>query len=149
MDSITVYVFLSETCPICQRVTLDLRTLDADYTDKGIRFTGIFPNTAVSTGESVSGFAEKYDLPFQMEIDESQELMQEFKATITPEVFVVRNSDRQVLYSGRIDNRYARVGKRRQVVTSHDLRDALDHILNGKEPDPAKTEAIGCYIMRM
>ena len=52
----------------------------------------------------------------------------------------------QVLYRGRIDNVYASLGKRRPAATEHDLRKALDEILDGKPVSTPETKAIGCYI---
>jgi hypothetical protein len=67
------------------------------------------------------------------------------KATITPLAVVVdRGGD--IRYRGRIDNLYAALGKRRQQVTSHDLRDALDAVLSGRRVQNPETEALGCYI---
>jgi hypothetical protein len=67
------------------------------------------------------------------------------KASITPQAFVIDRSG-EIRYRGRIDNLYAALGKTRQQVTSHDLRDALDAVLvGGKVPHP-ETEALGCFI---
>jgi hypothetical protein len=52
----------------------------------------------------------------------------------------------ELLYRGRIDDGYAALGKKRAVVTEHDLRDALDAIAAGKPVKKAKTKAIGCLI---
>ena len=48
-DEITVYIFMSETCPICQSVTLELKALYATYHPKGVTFVGLFPNQSMST----------------------------------------------------------------------------------------------------
>ena len=37
-------------------------------------------------------------------------------------------------------------GKRRRIVTEHDLRDALDAVLAGKPVAKSRTRAIGCFI---
>jgi hypothetical protein len=67
------------------------------------------------------------------------------KATITPQAFVIDRSG-DIRYRGRIDNLYAALGKRRQQVTSHDLRDALDAVLEGRPVPHPETEALGCFI---
>ena len=68
-----------------------------------------------------------------------------FKATITPEVFVVDSSNR-VWYSGAIDNWSFDTGKKRQFATEHYLKDALKALRNGQKPAVSETKAVGCYI---
>jgi hypothetical protein len=67
------------------------------------------------------------------------------KATITPTAVVVDRGG-AIRYRGRIDNLYAALGKTRQQVTSHDLRDALDAVLAGRPVPHPETESIGCFI---
>jgi hypothetical protein len=59
-----------------------------------------------------------------------------------PQVFVLRG--RTVLYSGKIDNSYERVGKRRTIITQHLLHDVLTNIVQNQPIVPSKTEPIGC-----
>ena len=47
-------------------------------------------------------------------------------------------------YRGRIDNRYASDGKRRDDPTTHELVDALEAVLAGEAPAIAQTKAFGC-----
>jgi hypothetical protein len=82
---------------------------------------------------------------FTAVVDRARVAATHAKATITPQAFVIDRSG-EIRYRGRIDNLYAALGKTRQVVTSHDLRDALDAVLaGGKVPHP-ETEALGCFI---
>jgi hypothetical protein len=64
---------------------------------------------------------------------------------VTPTAVVV-DAQGTVRYRGRVDNLYAALGKTRQQVTSHDLRDALDAVLAGRPVAHPETEAIGCFI---
>jgi hypothetical protein len=50
-----------------------------------------------------------------------------------------------VLYRGRIDNLYADLNQRRAEATEHDLRDALDAIVDGR-PIKSQPPPIGCAI---
>ncbi|MBP6732632.1 MAG: redoxin domain-containing protein [Chitinophagales bacterium] len=147
-DSISVYIFLSETCPICQNQTLTLRQLYSAYAQKGIAFTGLFPNAEFSTPETISKFGKKYKLDFDLKADEGQKLVNQFSATTTPQVFVVRNSTQEILYHGKVDNSFEGIGKKRQVITAFYLRDALDSILQGKSIAVKQTPAVGCYIIK-
>lgn len=140
----TVYAFLSESCPICQSYTLTLKQLYTKYKSKHIRIVGVFPNY-YSTQKSVDEFKKKYAVPFDLIIDKKGELTKHFKASITPEVFV-ESPTKKLLYSGRIDDSFYALGKRRQVITSTELADAIEEIVSGKLIKTAKTQAVGCII---
>jgi hypothetical protein len=43
-DSLTVYVFLSEDCPVCQNQTLPLRELYPQFKSQGVGFVAVFSN---------------------------------------------------------------------------------------------------------
>jgi hypothetical protein len=65
-------------------------------------------------------------------------------ATVTPEVFVIHNDS--VMYHGRIDDSFVRVGKRRAHVKNRELRNALDRILQGGMVEINHVPAVGCII---
>ena len=139
-----VYLFMSETCPICQHYTLPLRNLHRDFAADSVQFIGVFPNRH-STPEAVAAFGAKYKLPFALAPDDSlKSTTRHWQATVTPEVVVARGDS--VLYRGRIDDGYARVGRRRTVVTTHELRDVLMAIRAGKPVAVGPTTPIGCFI---
>ncbi len=144
-DSITVYIFLREDCVICQQYTPQLEPLYAEYSSKGVHFLGVFPN-ASSSPELVAEFAEKYGLTFPLETDPDQTLTRRFGATITPEVVIYDHRIGQILYSGRIDDRYVKVGKRRRHVQTSELEDALKAIRSGQPVAVRETQATGCLI---
>jgi len=141
---VTVYIFLSETCPICQSYTLTLKTLYTKYSARPVKFIGVFPNY-YSGEKSLAEFKKKYEIPFALVTDKSGKLSKRLKAGITPEVFV-EDDKRTILYSGRIDDSFYAVGKRRTVITSNDLDNALAAITTGKKVAQPKTQAVGCII---
>jgi peroxiredoxin len=147
-DSITVYIFLLESCQICQNQTAELNDIHQNYARSGIEFKGIFPNIEFSTQEGIESFQTKYKLNFQLKFDPDQEIANQYQATITPEVVVVRNADQSILYRGKIDNSYERVGIRRSVSTEFYLKDALNQILENKVITIPHTNAVGCFIMK-
>lgn len=141
----TVYVFLAETCPISQQATLALRNLYATYAPRGVQFVGLFPDQQTSPAD-IAAFGRTYKVPFPLKLDDHKLLVHRFRARITPEVVVAAADGRTVLYQGRIDNSYVRLGQRRTVVTQHELYDALAAITAGKAVANARTEAVGCFI---
>ena len=139
-----VYVFLGETCPVSRHYTLTLRNLHAQYASEELEFIGVFPNR-LSTPTAIAAFQEKYMLPFSCIRDSAHTWVNRLGATVTPEVVVVDSSN-AAIYRGRIDNTFARVGKRRRVVTARDLADVLNAICNNTPLTFRQTQAIGCFI---
>ena len=139
-----VYVFLGETCPVSRHYTLTLRELHAEYAAEELEFIGVFPNR-LSTLPAIAAFKEKYMLPFSCIRDSAHTWVKRFGITVVPEVVVVDSSN-AAIYQGRIDNAFARVGRRRRVVTERDLADVLNAIRDKTPPAFRKTQAIGCFI---
>lgn len=146
-DSITVYLFLLESCPISKSITLELKELYKEFHNKGITFVGLFPNTGWSKDSSIQEFGKTYQLPLELKLDENQAFTKQFSATVTPEVVVVRNHDQRVLYRGKVDNSFESVGKRRQSVTHRYLYNALQSILQHRPVAPSETKPVGCFIL--
>ncbi len=144
-DSVVVYVFMLEDCLLTQNYTLALRQLYETYSPYHIDFIGLFPNS-FSTYEKIDSFQQKYEIPFLLQTDHSQTKTQQLGATVTPEAVIYNYTKEAILYKGRIDNAYYRVGRRRGVTTSFDLKNALEAIILGKEIEVKETEAIGCFI---
>ena len=139
-----LYIFLEEECPMCQYYSLTLRELHDTYAKQGIQFVGLFPFSD-SRLDKIQAFKEKYQFPFELKLDENQALARLFEARITPEV-VLTNAEGEIKYRGRIDNAYDRPGRRRRVITQHELKDAMDAILAGRDPEISRTQAVGCFI---
>jgi peroxiredoxin len=147
-DSLTVYVFLSEGCPICQNQTFSLRELYTQFGNQKVGFVGIFPNLEFSTNETMEKFKKKYRLSFPLQRDENQVLTDSLGATITPQVIVIQQNTHSIVYKGKIDNSYERIGKRRPVITEFYLRNALTELLAGKAVTLSETAPVGCFIIK-
>ena len=52
----------------------------------------------------------------------------------------------ELVYRGRIDDRYVDFGNTRARATQHDLRQALDAVLSGEPVANPRTKAVGCFI---
>lgn len=141
----TVYLFLGEECIISQQYTLLIKRLHQEYASEKITFVGLFPNPSSSL-EKIAKFQEKYALPFPLKLDHLQRKMNEFSVAVTPEVVVFAEDEKKVLYQGRIDNTFFRVGKRRTITTTAELEEVLTGLQNGQPISPYKTDAVGCII---
>ncbi|MBX7155453.1 MAG: redoxin domain-containing protein [Bacteriodetes bacterium] len=143
----TVLLFLSESCPICQRYSIRLRALMEEFTKQHIAFVGIFPDTSTQA-KDVQAYKQKYSIPCEMFIDRVQMCSESVKATVTPQAVVVL-PDGTTAYSGRIDNLFEKIGVMRSVVTKTELRNALLQILSGKPVGYKKSKPVGCFIERV
>jgi thiol-disulfide isomerase/thioredoxin len=140
----TIFLFVSPECPLCQGYSLTMRNLDKQFSSKGIKFYAIVAGTFY-TQQEVLNYKKQYQVPFEILYDKKNNLVKYFKATITPEVFVT-NEVNKIIYSGRIDNWAYAPGKKRTIVTEHDLETALQAIVLHKPISVSKTKAIGCFI---
>ncbi len=140
-----VYIFLMEDCKICQSYTPTLKELHQTFAREGFDFIGVFPN-ASSSPESMLSFQKTYALPFPVKLDTGNKISRALGARLTPEVFVVDNASNKILYQGRIDNAFFKLGQKRRVITTHELQDALEALKRKQPVAVAKTEAVGCFI---
>lgn len=144
-SKITVYLFLLDECKICREYAPEINELYDKYGSEEIEFIGVFPNFS-SKKENIEKFKEEFDIQFELKTDYFKKLSTRFKAKILPEVFVYDHERKEVIYSGRIDDRYVSIGQRRQVIKTFDLRTTLDNIISQKDIVITRTQPIGCFI---
>ena len=73
--------------------------------------------------------------------DETQEVALGYGALRTPHYFLFDN-ERKLRYTGRMDDNPRTPGAE----TTHELRDAIEALLNDKNPPVEKTNPIGCNV---
>ncbi len=136
-----VIMFWSAECPYVQPFNDRINDYVNAYKGKGITFWAMNSNVTESK-ERVKEHSKEHNYVFPVLKDENSAVADLFEATRTPEVFVL-NKDRMIVYHGRIDdNSYS------EKVTTHDLKNALDEILAGKEITNKSTKSFGCTIKR-
>ncbi|RMG80838.1 MAG: hypothetical protein D6714_13990, partial [Bacteroidetes bacterium] len=132
-------------CVICQNYSLTLRRLHETFASPEIQFVGLFPNR-FSEPEKVADYKAKYKIPFDLKMDHFKTRTKKMGATITPSVAVYDHTKDEILYRGRIDNMYYRLGKKRTVVTTAELEQTLRAITQGTPIPVKETDAVGCFI---
>jgi len=137
-----VIIFIATQCPISNAYNERMVELNRDYTSKGVVFIGINSNKQESV-EEVKEHAKKNGFLFTVLKDYRNAIADKFKASVTPEVYVL-NSALEVLYHGRIDD-----SKNKDKVASNDLRTTLDAVLAGKPVGTNETKAFGCTIKKV
>jgi peroxiredoxin len=123
------------------------RMLDAarDYADRGVRFLAINSNDPEShPADSFEAMVERIEQegewPHPYLHDESQEVARAWGAEKTPHVFVL-DRELRLRYHGAPDADYEDA--------SHGaawLREALDAVLEGRDPERPQTPAVGCSV---
>src|SRR5205807_1011567 len=142
---VVVVVFLGTECPINNLYLPSLVTLHKKYAPRSVLFAGINSN-AQDDNETINSHARRFGLPFVVLKDAGAKLADRFAADRTPVAFVLDES-RTVRYRGRIDDRYDK-GIQRTQATRHDLDEAIEAVLAGREVARPVTEAAGCFIAR-
>ena len=145
-DSLSVFVFLNDECVISQFYTPELTRLFDTYHSQKVGFTGYFPSPS-STPDRIQKFGEAYRLAFPLEGDYHKDQARRLGVTVTPEVAVWDHRNDRLIYRGRIDDSYVRVGKRKLHPQHYDLQEIIDSWLAGQgSAELEQTQAIGCFI---
>jgi peroxiredoxin len=137
-----VLIFSSNRCPTAKAYAGRMNQLQADYAGRGVQVIAINSNDPhLYPDESLSSMVERaredgYTFPYLRDV--GQDVARAYGPTCTFDVFLL-DADRRLRYEGRFDD--ARLAER---VTSHDLRNALDDVLAGREVRLPKTRAFGC-----
>ena len=140
---LSLFVFLSPECPLCQNYSTLLNSLRSLYAGQVDQY-GVIPGAGYSTKE-VRTFGQKYRITFPLLIDDSKKFTHYLQATITPEVILLGPKD-ELLYKGAIDNLLQDLGKRRLKATKNYLQDAIEASLHNKVVPVNQTKAVGCLI---
>jgi peroxiredoxin len=141
----TVVVFTCNHCPYALAWHERTVAVAHDYAARGVRVLAINPNDAERyPRDSLEAMrarvqAGEFDgLPYLR--DESQDVARAYDAKTTPDVFVL-DAAGLLRYRGAPDADYDDPS-----LDAAFLRDALDAVLAGREPNLAQTQPVGCSI---
>ncbi len=141
-----VVAFICNHCPFVKHVKEEFSRLAREYQQKGIGFVAINPNDADEypddRPEKMEEDIRTFGYTFPYLIDETQEVAKAYKAACTPE-FYLFDRERKLYYRGRMDE--SRPGNNIPV-TGNDLRNAMERLLQGKEPPEEQFPSMGCNI---
>lgn len=139
---LTVYVFTTTDCPISNRYAPEIQRLASKFGSKA-HFVLVYPVRSDSP-EMIREHKRKFAYAIDSVRDIDQKLIKLTGATVTPEVAVIKGS--QLLYRGRIDDRYVDLGTERPKPMQRDLEAALDATIAGKPIAIKQTQAVGCIL---
>lgn len=138
-------LFVGADCPIANANAPEVGRLVAEFSPKGVAFAVVYAVPDL-TPVDAARHAREHAFGCPVILDRELLLAERLGATVTPEAVVLSPAG-EVVYRGRIDDRYPRPGgKRRERPTSHDLRDALTAVLAGKPVATPWPPAVGCDI---
>jgi thiol-disulfide isomerase/thioredoxin len=116
-----------------------------EYRARGVDFVAVNANDATRYPDdgmqAMKTRAKERSFPFPYLRDDTQAFVRTLGARFTPELYVF-DADRKLRYHGRVDDNHRDATR----VTSHDLKNALDALLAGKEPPVPETVAFGCSV---
>jgi len=138
---LTVIAFISSKCPVSHMYQARMGRLYREYSGKGVGFVFLNSNDNESLAE-IQKQVREASLPFPVYKDFRNRVADQFDAQTTPEVFVL-DSIGKVVYRGAIDDSSNEARVRR-----HGLRDAIDAVLDGKQPPIGQLKAFGCVLKR-
>jgi hypothetical protein len=139
-----VLIFSSNRCPTAKAYGSRMVELQRAYGPRGVQLLAVNSNDPhLYPDEDYSRMVERaaedgYTFPYV--VDAGQAAARAYAATCTFHVFVL-DRERRVRYQGRFDDSRIEAS-----VTSHDLRNALDDLLAGREVRVAATRPFGCSL---
>lgn len=151
---VLVVLFTCNHCPTAQYYEERVKKIVADYKSKGVALVAISPNDPKSVRLDELGWTDlsdsfdemklrakerEYNYPYLYDGD-TETVSKTYGPVATPHVFVF-DAERKLRYAGAIDD-----SERIEKVTKHYLRDALNALLDGKEPAVTQTKVVGCSI---
>jgi thiol-disulfide isomerase/thioredoxin len=147
-------IFTCNHCPTAQYYEERIKALARDYQAKGVAIVAISPNDPEAVRPDELGYTDLGDSFEEMKIrardrqfnfpylfgggDEFEPVSKRYGPVATPHAFVF-DAERRLRYVGRIDD-----SERIQYVKRQDLRQAIDALLAGRDPEVKETKVVGC-----
>lgn len=140
-----VIFFTCNHCPYVIGSDENTRAIANEFSSQGVKFVGINSNSKNTYEdddyEHMVSRMNLHRFPWTYLHDESQDAARAYGALRTPHFFVF-NKDRELVYTGRaLDN-----PKDPEKAGTHELRDALESLVSGREVEVSLTNPIGCNV---
>ena len=139
-----IVVFECNHCPYVVASVDRMNKMSKYCKSKQIGFVGINSNDAsVYANDSFEHMVKRAHngMPYSYLYDETQEIAHAYGAKRTPEFFLF-NSENTLVYRGRMDDSPRDPNQ----VTTSELKDAIDAMLDKRTPEVSETESIGCSV---
>lgn len=140
----TVLIFVAVDCPISNKYAPEIQRLQRLFEKRNIAFWMVYPDGDTPVAE-IRQHAREYGLGNKILRDPNHFLVKKAHATITPQAAIF-DRNRNLVYLGRIDDRFVALGQERTQATYKDLEENLNCLLEGKPISQKETRSIGCHI---
>ncbi|HYH56197.1 MAG TPA: redoxin domain-containing protein, partial [Anseongella sp.] len=151
-SDLLVIVFTCNHCPTAQAYEERIKSLAADYREKGVTLVAISPNSPIGLLPEECGYTDLGDTYEEMKVrardhafnfpylydGDTHSASVNYGPVATPNTFVF-DKGRKLRYSGRLDG-----SEKPGSANAEDLRNALDALLAGKEVAVPETKTFGC-----
>jgi len=131
-------------CPIVQKMTPDLKTVQAAYEGKGVKFLMLNANNH-DTPEAIAAEAANFEVKMPILKDVGQKVAEPLGVVRTAETFVIEPRTWKILYHGPLNDRLT-YGKERAQAANDYVPNVLDAVLTGKQVPVIHQMADGCII---
>ena len=140
-----VVFFTCNHCPYVIGSDEDTRRIANKYSERGVKFVAInsnSPNTYIEDDfDHMVRRMEEQGFPWVYLYDETQQVALDYGALRTPH-FYLFDEKRKLVYTGRaLDN-----PKNVSLAKTHELEDAIEELLAGKQVSNSVTNPIGCNV---
>jgi hypothetical protein len=140
----SVIFFITHDCPISNRYAREIRRICDQFAGRASCFLD-YVDPGLTPQQAAKHASDYGHGDYPTFVDTGHLLVKSTGATVTPEAVVI-TADGTIAYRGRIDNKYVTWGVSRPEATEHDLRKAIDAVLDGRPAPVARTKAVGCFI---
>ncbi|QDU35618.1 thiol-disulfide oxidoreductase [Poriferisphaera corsica] len=147
-------MFICNHCPYVKHVADEISRLGREYMDKGIAVFAISSNDADSypedSPEKMKQEAEQRGYVFPYLHDADQLVAKAYTAACTPDFFLY-DAGKKLVYRGQLDDTrptriQSGVYEQDNAANGHDLRQALDQLLNDQVVTVEQKPSMGCNI---
>ena len=144
-------IFVATDCPISNRYLPEIARLSREFAPRGVRLWLVYPNPG-DTLAAVHAHQTQYRIAASLPqlIAPDSRFLAHAHVHVTPEAAIFRADavmSQPVLWHGRIDDRYLTFGTQRPAATRHDLADAVNAALAGRQPTRSSAPPVGCAII--
>jgi hypothetical protein len=143
-------IFVAVDCPISNRYLPLLARLSRQFDPRGVLFWLVYPNPGDTLAAARAHRSQFFPVaPLAQLVAPDPRFIAHAHVHVTPEaaVFHADPMSQPVLWHGRIDDRYLTFGTQRPAATRHDLSEALNAALAGRQPTPPAAPPVGCAII--
>jgi peroxiredoxin len=144
-----IVIFTCNKCPMAKFYSQRLNQMNVKYKKIGVPLLAINSMDTLTYAEEsfklMQKKIKKEQLTFPYLQDKKQHVAKEFKATHTPQAFVIwknKSGKFVIKYQGAIDDNAGEPEKAK----NHFLTNAVDELLQNKEVTVSKSESFGCRI---